>query len=360
MSNKNLLVSFIVVAMAIWVLSGEFAHSTVTADPIETNNQSDEIPLVRGVKSEADRQTMFLDVRGQTRANRSVQVKAEVSGKIEALPGQKGARVSAGDLLCRIAVDARQNEYNEALAELNSARLEYNGYLDLNSKGLQSEVLLAKAKASLEQSKTMARRAELALAKTEIVAPFNGIVESQSVEVGDFLSPGSTCVTLIENDPILVVGQVAEKNIGQLSLGDQVAVELITGQALTGEVSFIGHTPETSTRTFPVEVTVSNPGAEIRVGLTSDMRVPVGAEDVHLISPASMVLSDTGRVGVRIVDAGNQVRFMPVDVVGESPQGIWVTGLPARVDLITVGQEEVFDGQLVKIDFSPITSLVSS
>jgi multidrug efflux system membrane fusion protein len=344
--------------MAVWVFSGEFAFNTVIAEESLVDPKADDIPLVRGVKSTADTQTMYLEVRGQTRANRVIQVKSEIAGKIEALPGEKGTRVNKGDALCRVAVDARRNEYTQALAELESAQLEFDGFVDLNKKGLQSEVVLAKAKAALEQSKTRAKQAQLALEKTVITAPFSGVVESQPVEVGDFLSPGATCVSLMEIDPILVVGQVAEKSIGQLALRDEVNVRLITGQSLTGEVSFIGHSPDLATRTFPVEVTIANPGADIRAGLTSDMRVPVGVEEVHLISPASMVLDDSGSVGVRIVDEYNRVSFQRVEVVGESPAGIWVKGLPTVINLITVGQEEVFEGQVVRMDFTPIASLV--
>jgi multidrug efflux system membrane fusion protein len=72
------------------------------------------------------------------------------------------------------------------------------------------------------------------------------------------------------------------------------------------------------------------------------------------------VLNDAGTIGVRIVDAENKVRFMPVRIVSEGTGGVWVNGLPERVWLITVGQEEVFDGQVVRLDLSPLAAIVSS
>ena len=69
-------------------------------------------------------------------------------------------------------------------------------------------------------------------------------------------------------------------------------------------------------------------------------------------------MADEGQVGVRIVDSRQRVRFMTVVVVGESPAGIYVKGLPEQVDLITVGHEEVFEGQVVRIDFTPLAALV--
>ncbi len=360
-SNRNLVALVIALSMAVWLFSGTFASNQVTADEYAGElADSKEIPLVRGMQSKAARRQIFLDVRGQTRANRSVQVRAEVSGIVEQVPGEKGKKVSAGDLLCQVAIDSRSSDLAEAVADLKSTQLEYDGILDLNKRGLQSEITLAKAKASLEQSRSRARRAELALSKTRIVAPFDGIVESQPVEVGHLLTTGAICVTLIEIDPILVVGQVAERNIGDIHLGDEVQVELITGEEYAASVSFIGRSPDTATRTYPIEVTIDNPGDSVRAGLTSTMRVPIGLEVAHLISPASLLLDDEGIMGVRIVDSENMVRFKAVKVVSESTSGIWVIGLPEQVNLITVGQEDVFEGQVVHVDFTPLISLVGS
>lgn len=359
MSDKNLTALLVAIAVGIWLFSGEFSASSVDAEQAETQKARD-IPLVRGVESVADSRTLYLEVRATTQANRVAQVRAEVSGKIEALPGVKGTRVEAGDLLCEIAVDTRQTELDEARADLKSALLEYNGILDLQKRGLQSDINVARAEAALESARSRAKRAELALLKTRIVAPFDGVVEGQPVEVGDFLSTGQVCVTLMEIDPLLVVGQVAEKNIGKVELGDKVDISLITGEKLAGTVTFIGRSPDTTTRTYPVEVTVTNPGETARAGLTAQMKVPVGTEVAHLISPASLVLNDEGAIGVRIVDDDDTVRFKPVEIVSEGPKGVWVNGLPERVRLITVGQEDVFDGQLVKIDLTPLASIVSS
>ena len=105
MSNKHLLVSFIVVAMAIWMFSGEFAHSTVTADEPQESATASDLPLVRGERSIADSQVVTLDVRSQTRANRTVEVKAEVSGQVAEVPGEKGRPVLGPRIRLRCLAD---------------------------------------------------------------------------------------------------------------------------------------------------------------------------------------------------------------------------------------------------------------
>jgi multidrug efflux system membrane fusion protein len=90
------------------------------------------------------------------------------------------------------------------------------------------------------------------------------------------------------------------------------------------------------------------------------MQVPLGSQLAHLISPAAMVLNDSGQMGVRIVDDNGIVAFEQITIVSESPDGVWVKGLPEQVNLITVGQEEVFEGQKVQVDLSPLSAIVSN
>lgn len=358
LSNKHLFAGFIALAMVVWVFSGELVSNVVTADEADPAVQAGQVRTVRGMESVAMARQQVLAVRGQTQVNRMVRVKSEVPGRIEALPAVKGSRVKAGDLLCQIAVDTRQSEVNEARALLTSARLEYDGVLDLKRQGLQSEINVARANAALETAKARAQQAQLTLQKTRILAPFDGVIDVQLVEIGDYMKVGDVCVGLMEVDPMLVVGQISEKSIGAVALGDQVVGTLLTGQDFIGEVSFIGRAPDAATRTFPIEVTVRVGGVEMRAGMTAEMKVPTGVETAHLISPGSLVLNDAGSVGVRIVDGESIVRFYKVEIVSEEPDGIWVKGLPAQIRLITVGQEEVFDGQRVNIDVSPLAAMV--
>ena len=68
----------------------------------------------------------------------------------------------------------------------------------------------------------------------------------------------------------------------------------------------------------------------------------------HRITPAVLALDDAGKVGVRIINAEQRVEFHHVTVVRETKDGVWITGLPNEIDLITVGQEMVADGDSVE------------
>lgn len=363
MKHKYLIAAFIALLMLGWFYSGQFSKSlaessTQAGKALSAQEQSSAVPVVRGMVSEATLHNIELLVRGTTEVNRTVIVRSEISGRVVGLPYPKGRTVKEGDVLCQLSIDSRDQNLTEARALRNQTVLEYKGLKDLSNKGLQSEIALAQAKARLESANAAVSRAMLSLNHTRVRAPFNGIIEEQPVEVGDFLSVGGPCATIIETDPMLLVGRVAEKDINRVVLGGLVAANLITGESVSGKITYISQRADKSTRTYRIEVEVPNPELALRAGITSKLKVPLGTRLAHRISPAVLVLDDDGEMGVRVVNSEHKVEFYSVEIISEGIDGIWVAGLPAVTTVITVGQEEVFEGQLVKTDITPLASLV--
>jgi len=361
--NKKYLASLIIAALIIlWLLSGltkeDSTPNAASSSPTATRNQTaTSTPLVRAVQSIATERRIQLIVRGQTEENRQVEVRAEAAGRVVALPVEKGATVKAGDVLCEIAIDARDKSVVEAEAIQVQAALEYRGVKDLGRRGLQAETKVAQSKAALESANAALSRAQLQLAHTKIKSPFAGVVEDQPVELGDFLRVGDICARVLDANPILMVGQVAEKDIAHVTLGDTVTGQLITGESLTGVIRFIGQSSDSNTRAYRVEVEAPNPNLSTRAGITTKIHMPLAKRSAHAISPAALVLDDAGVMGVKLVDGNGIVEFAPVEVIEESPIGIWVAGLPDKATIIVTGQEVVFSGNQVKVDLSPLENL---
>ena len=68
----------------------------------------------------------------------------------------------------------------------------------------------------------------------------------------------------------------------------------------------------------------------------------------HRVSPAILTLTDDGMIGVKTLGPDNRVRFHPIQIIGDGADGVWLSGLPNRITLITVGQEFVAEGQTVR------------
>ena len=290
-------------------------------------------------------------VRGRTEAWRLVEVRAEQAGRIVSDPIARGARVKEGDVLCEIAVDTRRADLEEAVARRGQAEFEYEAAIDLQRRDLQSDVAVAQYRAALESAKAGVARAELALEKIRIVAPFDGIVETRAVEIGDLLNVGTVCASVLDDDPMLLVGLVPEQDVGRIEIGAEVSAELVSGETITGRVIHLARAADPSARSYRIEVEVDPGQLAVRSGITTEMRVRASRISAHLIPSSALTLDDTGLLGVKTIDQRDVVEFRNVEIVGDNTSllnpGIWVTGLDGEVNLITVGQEIVFPGQTV-------------
>ena len=294
-------------------------------------------------------------VRGQTKAFRHVDVRAEVPGRVVATPVARGARVEAGELLCEIAVDTRAADLQEARSRQEEAQMEYNGALDLQERGLQSRVGIAQFKAALDATAAAVTRAELNLNRTRITAPFAGIMETRAVEVGNLMDMGGTCASLLDDSPMLLIGQVPETDVGKLTLGAPVTATLLSGETVEGKLTYVSRAADTSARSYGIEVEINSGYDSIRQGITAEIYITGAETRAHLIPPSALTLSDEGTMGVKTLDQNNVVQFAPVVVVGENSSldpGMWVLGLPEQSVVVTLGQEIVFPGQTVNADSS--------
>ena len=288
-------------------------------------------------------------IHGRTEAVRAVSVKSETSGTVAKVDVEKGATVKAGDVICELQPDARLAQVAQAQAAMKQAQLEYQASSKLADKGFRSPTDVAASKAKLDSAAAGVRAAEIELERTKLRAPFNGIVDDRMVEVGDFMQPGGTCARVVDLDPMLVVGQVSERDVDQLNIGEPGHAKLMDGTDHQGKVRFVARSSDQATRTFRIELEVPNADGAVRDGITADILVPVKAVMAQRVSPAVLGLDEKGVLGVRTVDAGNTVRFFPVTVIADSAEGVWVAGLPTETTVITVGQEYVVPGQKVSV-----------
>jgi multidrug efflux system membrane fusion protein len=306
-----------------------------------------------------------VDVRGQTQAKATITASAETTGTIATVNVDKGQTVKKGDLLCTLdpetrqaAVTQAQSSLVQAQASVAQSQADYATNQELIKKGLATpnsaralEVAVQAAKASVAAAQAGLDNAVAELGRTKVYAKAGGIVSDPVATVGAILNPtigAATCATIVQLDPIVFTGTVPQAQIAYARLGLEADVKTVTGQTLKGKVTYIAPAADAATRSFPVEVDLPNPGSVVKAGLTATATVDVGSAPAQLLPQSVLTLDDSGTMGVRAVDAGSKVVFYPVTIVKDAREGMYVTGLPPKVDVITVGQEFVKAGDRVK------------
>ena len=255
--------------MGLYSMRAAFALVTASLIAATVPATAHDPTSVIAMASEAASHTRVLTLRGRTEADRAVTLQAEVAGLVEGDPPRRGTIVQAGDVICRLSAGERPAELAEARAGLIEAEAEVEAAERLVERGFTSQTETLKRRAALESARARLMRAELAMERLEIVAPFGGILEDDAAERGTLLQPGGHCATIIAIDPVVLVGYAPEREVDALSVGQAATGRLVTGRALQGEVRYVARTADPDTRTFRVEIAVPNPELAIREGMTA-------------------------------------------------------------------------------------------
>ena len=329
-------------------------------------------------------------LRGRTEADRFVELRAETSGLVISDPLRKGAFVASGDLLCRLDPAARnatlaeararlaeaktrvpeaEARTLEARAQLEEAEINANAAENLERGGFASQTRVAAtraelssaraavqsassgleaARAGIESAHAAISAAENEIRRLEITAPFEGVLETDTAEIGSLLQPGALCATVLQLDPITLVGFVSEMQVSRVERGAVASARLASGQNVEGRVTFLSRAADNTTRTFRVEIEVPNPDLSLRDGETAEIMISAEGKTAHLLPQSALTLDDEGTLGVRLVDADSRALFTSITLLRDTPQGVWMTGLPESADVIVIGQEYVTDGVPVK------------
>lgn len=334
----------ILILAFVWIASGVLSFS---GKPAAKAAVATDVPRVSVSVLTATDRDASLTIRGRTAALHSVELKAEVDGLVQAIHFEKGDRVKAGQVLCELKLNDRAAKLQQARAMVTQTAKQHTVDLDLAKDGFRSATQVDQSAAALDAAKASEQTMAIELENTRIKAPFDGMVDDRFVDVGDYMRIGDKCALLIAPEPFLAVGQVSEREVSQLKVGNPASATLVTGETVEGRIRFVASRADDVTRTFRVEVELPNPDGKLRVGVSADIHVPVRQLMAQKISPGILVLDDNGVVGVRAVERG-VVRFLPVEIVSDGPEGMWVAGLPNHLAVITVGQSFVTDGERVK------------
>lgn len=348
--NRSVLIAAIILATLVAyfgvrsLVRGSISSERATVDA-ETENVIPEA-LVTEVRTQAH--TIRVPVKGRTAPDKSVTLKAGTSGTVVSTPVREGTFVKAGTLLCGLDVEARSARLNEAQAARDATRIEYDAAVALAAKGLTPANREAAAKANLDAAEAGVNAARVELGRTQIRAPFDGVFERRLAEAGDYLSPGSPCGLLVDFDPVIIAAEVTEAQAGLLQTGMAAEAVLADGRKFPAKLRFVARTANEQTRTFPIEAELETGDALVAAGITASMNIPAGEAQAILVRPSLLTLSDSGQLGVRHVVDDNIVAFAPIRVIDETSEGAWVTGLPERTVLISMGQDYLNDGVQVK------------
>ncbi|XKH59338.1 efflux RND transporter periplasmic adaptor subunit [Halomonas sediminis] len=341
-----LLATLITLGLLVWLALGDFQHFQSEA-PAATS-ATIEPPGVEVSERVSTDYLPTLSVQGQLEAQRNVTLRVNQTGQVMELPVAQGSSVGAGDTLLILDSQALPERLALARDELALAQAELSGAESLRQRQLISQPDLLRLRSAVTRSLADVAELERQYDDTRPTAPFDGKLDQITVELGDLLRVGESWGRLIDDRTLLASGWVAQQRVRELSPGLAVDVRLLDGRQLSGELTYVASRADEATRSFQVEAEIDNPQGLRLAGASAELTITLPARQVHVISPALLVLDEAGQLAVKHLDDQNRVQQTQVELVSADAEAARVTGLPSPLRLITLGGGLVNVGERVE------------
>lgn len=297
--------------------------------PVETVTVQPQ-PLVAG-----------LETVGSLRADESVVLRPELSGRISRIRFTEGGHVEAGQVLFALDGSLAQASLNEATANLDNSRRAAARAGELAKDKLIAQSDYDRARAALGVDQARAASARTTLEKMTLRAPFSGQIGLRAVSVGEVVDAGQALVTLVRTDPIEVDFSVPETVLSQLRNGQklQVAVDAFPGETFDGEVVAIDPVIDANSRSAKLRARIANPDLRLRPGQFAKLRLDTGDSGAQALLVPEQALMQEGDVRLVYTVVDGKAKKTVVKTGVRVPGQVQVVeGLKAGDVVITAGQ----------------------
>ena len=290
----------------------------------------------------------------------------QVGGKILSRNVQVGDRVSAGQILMTIDPKdvAEQNrsadaQVQSALAQLNLAKSNLERYSELFSQNAVAEATLENyqtqydaALATYKAAVAQAEQTKNALGYTNLVADASGVISAVNAEVGQVVAAGQTILTLIQTNEFEVAANIPENKISEIKIEQPCEIKFwANNQIVEGRVREISPVADSTSRTFPVKISLQNFSAEnIQLGMTVTVNfISQKVSQQEIILPLSAIYQTAEKKQVWLVK-DNKVSLKEIAATDFENNSVKVRGL-SKGDLVVVaGVNKLREGQEVRIE----------
>jgi membrane fusion protein, multidrug efflux system len=317
---------------------------------------------VEAVKVSVQPMPQSITAVGSLRSDESITVRPEVAGRISEILFNEGQRVARGTTLLRLDPAINRAEVEQGRANWKLAKSKYDRAVDLAKSNFISGQARDEAENNLRVAEAGLQLAEARLAKTEIKAPFSGIIGLRVVSVGDYVKEGADVVNLESIDPLKVDFRVPEIYLKQVQVGQplHVMLDAMPGKTYEGKVYAVNPLVDAAGRAIVIRAVVRNADTALRPGMFARVRlITRDMQDALAIPEQAIVPIGDEQHVYKIVD-GRAVR-LKVEV-GQRRDGKVeiVKGLEPTDMIVTAGHLKIRDGVPVTILNAPGAALATT
>jgi len=289
---------------------------------------------------------------GTLRSNESVVVRPEISGRISQINFVEGRPVEKGRLLVALDASVHAAEVQQAKANLALAETNFKRVTELEREKFVSPNAKDQALNALRVAQATLALADARLAKTEIRAPFGGVIGIRQVSVGDYVKEGQDLVTLEDISSLKVDFRLPELLLADLKRGQtvEVASDALPGRTYAATLDAIDPLVDQNGRALILRARLRNTEGQLRPGMFVRTRVILAERPRALTVPEEALVPVGADQYVFRVTADTAARVKVKTGLRRDTQVEITEGLQAGDVVVTAGQLKLRDGATVRID----------
>lgn len=297
---------------------------------------------------------------GSLASDEAVIIRSEIAGRIDQIDFTEGQRVEKDDLLITIDDSIYRAEFNQAEARLKLSRANYDRAVDLEGRGAGTQRALDETLSKMNEDRATLDLARARLERTEMRAPFSGVIGIRQVSPGDYITAGQEIVNLEAIDPIKVAFRMPEVLLSVVETGQSVvvSVDAYPGETFEGQVYAINPRIESAGRSVELRARIPNPDSRLRPGLFARVAIIFERRENAVMIPERALVPVQGRQTVFVVEDG-AVASRDITTGGRQGDQVEIlSGLMPGETIVTAGQLKLREGTSV-IDAAQMGDAIS-
>lgn len=328
-------------------------------DAISKLDSVKKLPLITTITCKEEVFKHYLEVQGNVKTKQNILVYPEIPGILEHVYVQEGQRVSKGQVLAKIADGGLMQQVAQAKASAQLAKTTYERQNRLWNQKIGSEIQYLQAKTAYETQKNIFAQMKKQLAKSNVVAPFSGVIDDVLKEAGAVVAPGqgSELFRIVNLENMYIEAEIPESHIVNVTKGKTVEIYFpVLEKTIQAKIRQVGNFINPANRAFKIEIGVPNSSGDIKPNLTARLKINDYTSKKAILIPQSIISENAkGQQYVYLASdkQDNKYAIAKKTIISTGKtQGDFIEVLEtiaSGTEIISEGARSVNDGQKVEI-----------
>ena len=287
---------------------------------------------------------------GTIEADKAVTIVSEIGGIVDRIPFEEGSHLERGALIAELDGTEAKAELDRASALRDQAQSSYNRVKTIVDQGAGAQQDLDDASAALKVAEANVSAARARFEKTQITAPFDGIVGARRISPGTYVRPGDAITDLARVQELRVTFSMPERYLPDIKRGSLVSVSTSAypGYELKGKIEVVEPMVDPRTRNVGIVARVTNPENKFRPGMSANVAAVLNERPEALTVLSEAIVIDQNQPVVYVVKADCTVARTVVQLGARMKDKVEVlTGLEEGQRVVRAGHQKIFEGAKV-------------